>query len=277
MVTGAPLVINALRPRSGTTFLKFLLSHHPDLYLPKVDEDYLSYGASHLADYAASVVPRWHRQGGPRYYGPYQDTEDALLSHLGNALLEFIGADEPARRPILKTPFLTDLETTLRLFPDCTVIVMLRDPRSIAHSFLRIQQQWGLNLTLQDMAIRWAEAARRLEALLAHQQEAVRSGRLALLRYEELYGDPASVLNATLRKIGVAEMADTNRIADGMPVYLSSAAPVSADQVIRDQAQRPDGFDPLKRWRDWSAQDHARFVRICGTLMQRWGYDISRE
>ena len=277
MVTGPPLIINGLRPRSGTTFLKFLLSHHPDLYLPKVDEDYLSFGARHLADYAAAVVPRWHRRWGPRYYGPYDDTEDALLSHLGGSLLTFIGADDPQRRPILKTPFLTDVDVTLRMFPGCAVIVVLRDPRAIAHSFLGVQKQWGMNQTLENLASLWAEGIRRLEALLASQQDAVRSGRLILLRYEELYRNPSSVLNTTLTKAGLNPLPDVDRLVADMPVYLSSAAPPSADDVIRDQDRRPADFDPLRRWHSWSERDHARFVRICGTLMERWGYPPDRD
>jgi len=273
--TPAPVFIVAPMGRSGTNFLKAVLSTHPDLYLADVLEDYLTAGAGKLQDYVDGVFTSWERIDTNNYQGPGKVGPDDMLAAIGTALLTFVGADkDPTRRPLMKTPAIGDLDVGLRVFPKANYLLLIRDPRSIAESFLHVQSDWNLSLTLEQLASNWAEHMRAVSRILADNQTAVREGRIVTIRYEKLVSDPAAVANTALQRIGIRPFPDGTAPATDFPVVGSSFGPRKADgKVDFSPKPKPEDFDPTQRWATWAPDRHHRFNRICGALMKRWGYE----
>ncbi len=273
--TPAPVLIVAPMGRSGTNFLRSVLVTHPDLYPAEVMEDYLTAGAGKLQDYADGVFKSWARIDSNNYTGPGTVGPDDMLAAIGNALLTFVGADkDPNLRPLMKTPAIGDLDVGLRVFPKANYLLLIRDPRSIAESFLQVQSEWNLSITLEQLASNWAGHMRALSRILADNQAAVSEGRIVIIRYEKLVSDPVTVANAALERIGLRPFPDeVARIAD-FPVVGSSFGARTADgKVDFSPKPKPEEFDPTQRWAAWTPAQHQRFNRICGAFMKRWGYE----
>jgi hypothetical protein len=261
--------------RSGTHHLHDLLSAHSRIAPVAIREDYLFHGADALERYAGHLEDSWHRfwaaKAAPAHYAA-----DTVLAALGERLLAHLAADpsQPipdGARPLLKAPTLGHAEATFRLFPDAQVLVLLRDPRSAVASYRR--SRWWQGESLEHSAVRWADAARALEAWLLAEQDRVRAGQIRLVRYERLVEDPRHTLASVLETLDLAAEAACLAHADTAPVIGSSYLTPDAAQAFAAR-ERPAGFDPRRRWATWTDDDHRRFVRVCGAQMERWGYAV---
>ncbi len=269
-----PVMIVAPMGRSGTTVFKTMLASHPDLYLSDVAEDYFGYGADKLLDYIDGLFTLWERMEGHKYTGPGPFDRDSLLAEIGTTLLRYVGVRDPVKRPVLKSPSFGELEVTLRMFPTASFLILVRDPRSIAESYLHVQDQWGFEFTFDQIASNWAFRARTLLELLARQQAAVRENRLIIVRYERLVQDRTSVLTEILEKLRLPPFPTGSMPDETFPVIGSSfASRDSENRVSFDPVVPPSDFAPLERWRHWTPERHTRFNRLCGEMMKRWGYD----
>lgn len=271
----APVFIVAPMGRSGTNYLKSMLETHPDLYFVDVLEDYLNVGANHLSDYADGVFKMWEAMDGGSYTGPGTVSRDDMLAVIGDALLSLIGGDkDPTRRPLSKSPVAGDWPVGLRLFPDANYLLIIRDPRSIAESFLNVRSAWSLSFTLEHLASSWVQRMRLITQTLADHQDAVRDGRIVTIRYEKLVADPAPVLNGVLERIGLPPFPDGSAPDTNFPVIGSSFGIRTEEGRVDFTPQpKPDDFDPRRRWADWTPDQHKRFNRICGSMMKKWGYE----
>jgi len=270
---GAPIIICAPVARSGTTFCKYLISSHPNTYRADLKEDFLLHNAKNLQEYVDGLFKVWEGMDYELTLAPGRRTPDSLLSAMGDVLLTHIGRRESPDRMVLKTPRLCDLEVALRLFPGCQILIMIRDPRSILSSYLRAQKSWGSERSFEQVAKLWAESIRNLSSVLAENQPAVRSKQLILVRYEKLVSNTEAELRGLLEKLGLPVAQECIDAANNPVVRGSSYLPFINGERVNFQPQpMPDGFDPLVRWKDWTPERLARFNRICGSLMNKWGY-----
>lgn len=268
-----PIMIIAPMGRSGTSFFKAMLATHPDLYLTDVAEDYLGYGAQQLEEYVDGLFTLWERAEGKKYSGSGPFDRESLLAELGSTLLTYIGATDPTRRPVLKSPSFGDLEVSLKMFPTANFLILIRDPRSIAESYLRVQDQWGFDFTFDELAANWAMRARSLMEILKNHQDAVNENRLVIVRYEKLFEAREETLNGALERIGVAPFPSGSTPGNDFPIIGSSFDSRTEDgRVSFNPIEVPKGFDPQNRWAHWSPERHGRFNRLCGEMMKRWGY-----
>ncbi|WP_161973965.1 sulfotransferase family protein [Hwanghaeella grinnelliae] len=271
----APVIIVAPMGRSGTNYLKSMLETHSDLYPVDVREDYLNVGAENLNDYVNAVFKMWDGMDGGNYIGPETVGRDDMLQALGKGLLSFIGGDKhPNLRPLTKSPVAGDWDVGLRMFPNANYLLIVRDPRSIAESFLNVRSAWSMNFTLEQLAASWAQRMRAISKTIADNQDAVREGRIVTVRYEKLVADPAGVLNNVLERIGLPPFPEEGAPDEDFPVIGSSfGARTEAGRVDFTPQPKPKDFDPTKRWADWTPAQHHKFNRICGALMKKWGYE----
>lgn len=271
----APIFIVAPTGRSGTNFLKNMLATHPDIYLADVLEDYLTAEAGKLDDYVSGVFRFWKKLDVSNYTGPSPGGPDDMLRTIGDALLGFVGADkEPERHPLLKTPAIGDLDVGLRLFPDARYLIIIRDPRSIAESHLHARDTWGMSVTLEQLAANWARRIRAFTRILAENQDAVRASRLVTIRYEKLVAAPEKELNSVLARFDMRPFPEGTAPDATFPVVGSSFGPrTEKGRIDFRPVPKPEGFDPLRRWEDWTPAQHQRFNLICGPLMKKWGYE----
>jgi len=273
MMQSDPIMIVAPMGRSGTSVFKAMLASHPDLYLSHVAEDYFGHGADKLQDYVDGLFVLWDRMEGKKYTGPGPFDRDSLLAEIGRTMLRYVGASDPVKRPVLKSPSFGELHVTLRMFPTANFLILLRDPRSIVESYLKVQDQWGFDFTIDQLASNWAFRARTLLDLIAHEQDAVRENRLVIVRYERLVAQRSDVLDEVTDKLGLNPFPPGSMPDETFPVIGSSFdSRTSDDRVSFAPIAPPPDFAPLERWRHWSPERHARFNRLCGEMMKRWGY-----
>lgn len=273
---GAPIFILAIHPRSGTNFLSDLMCAHPLVDRSPIPEDFIAERAGLLADYADTLVQRWEKYFQRGRLGRAEYTPDRLLAQFGQTLLRFIGEADPKQHLLLKTPALLDLATLQRLFPFGQMIVLLRDPRSIAESWL--QAHFEERTSLEKVGYRWAQSVRALERELDPKNGRLDRERLHFVRFEQLSRDPANEYEKLLGALGLPPDPGAVAYAADPPVIGSSFGSGDTGGSWRGTrpnftpTRRPEGFDPTCRWAHWSAVSHHRFNRVCGTVMARWGY-----
>lgn len=273
---GAPVFVLALHPRSGTNFLSDLLSAHPLVDRSPVPEDFIAERAGILSEYAENLVGKWEKYFDRGRLKREDYTADRLLCQFGQSLLAFIGQPNSERHMLLKTPALLDLPTLQRLFPTGQMLILLRDPRSIAESWLQSNFEDGASV--ESVGYRCAQNMRALERWLNSGNKMADRERLHFVRFEELARSPCSEYQKILERIGLPYNAEAVAYAEDPPIIGSSFGNQDHKRRHRSSTptfaprRRPQGFDPTCRWAHWSIHTHRRFNRVCGSIMARWGY-----
>jgi hypothetical protein len=261
-VSGVPIFVAGMYPRTGTNHLMDLLCVHPDCAPPSpIWEDYLLAHADHLHAYAEAVSAHWDPS-----WGAGDPERRALLAALGDGIAGFLRGLARAPRVVTKTPSVAGLARFGALFPQAHLIVLVRDGRAVVESGAR---SFGW---FRDGAIHgWAQAARQLLAFEA-------SARASALRYrrvhyEDLVARPEATLCELLDFLGLdAARYDFARAA-ALPVRGSSTlGRRPGDRVHWGAVERTAAFAPADRFREWSRAQRARFEWIAGDALRALGY-----
>ena len=273
----APILIRSITGRNGTNFLLSLLCRHSGVCRAQVHEDYLLSKADHLREYAEAVTGRWKKSNS--YTGPYDGSASDLLHRIGDALLDYTGASlGPDKRMVMKTPALCDIDMAQRLFPEGQIVFIIRDPRSVVESLLRIEKQWGLNRTREQLARTWAARSRELADFLTRNQASVREGRIFIVRYEALVSNPRPEIARIFETLNLEiDDAFLDELVDHPVIGSSYESMDEKGRVSFQPIPKPEGFDPLCRYAHWTPYEHKIFNRICGTQMRNWGYEPISE
>jgi hypothetical protein len=257
-----PVLVAGIMPRSGTNFLHRLLALHPDcapLGHPPVREDFLLHHADALVDYADRLAWHWG------HWGEAAPSRDALLQALGDGLRHFFVSDRPgAARVVTKTPSVRNVERFFDLFADGTLVVVIRDGRSVVASGME-----GFGWPFEASVRRWAAAARAV--LTLQEEQGAASARHLILRYEDLNRAPVPTLTAVLRLLDLEPEAYDFPAALDLPVYGSSFVQPD-DAVTWTPQSKPSDFDREERWAAWTADMHARFNWLAGRELAALGY-----
>jgi ketosteroid isomerase-like protein len=237
--------------RSGTNWLVRLLGLHPDVVVIPSESHLLSDGIAPLRSRVQHGVPT-----SPRTGAIFMDREvflDAarnLCDLAFGAVAEALGSH--GGRIIEHTPaHVRHLELIGDVYPDASVIHIIRDGRDVARSL--VAQPWGPG-SLAEAAQRWVDSvsgARAAASKLASYHE---------VRYEDLLVDPAGRMNALYEAIGLPASADL------------------AEQVVREARIQfnSDVGDPRVgpgKWKGAWAPDELRVVEaIQRSLLSALGY-----
>jgi len=217
-------------PRSGTTLLSAMLAAHSTLScgpethffrrLAGVDADLLcdpQTWPEPAAEFICSIRHSGYGgQSGKTLLEKYGITRDEVISYLENqepsiaAILASITAQYMAgmdkQRWVEKTPdHLPFAPIIRRYFPQSPIIRIVRDPRDVALSFMKVP--WVAQSFLEALFF-WKKQDERSHAFFASDEYA------HTLRYEDLISSPVKELEALCRFIGVAfapGMLDTAR------------------------------------------------------------------
>jgi len=172
-------------------------------------------------------------------------------------LLRFYAASNGKTRWGGKTPQHALIASTLcAWYPTGTLIHIVRDPRDVVASLLRMP--WGsrsvvLNARLWERCVRAAEACRDLPNYL-------------LVRYADLVHDPATELQRVCAAIGEAYM-------DRM---LDSSKQLATDHWWFERAQQPVTRTRQESWRRQLRPHQAALVEhVAGSWLQHFGYQAS--
>ena len=260
-------------PRSGTSLLRAILNRHPGIGL--CDETYFFY---YVYSRRAAFGPLADAENRRRAIRAYLDTNrirrlkldpDALSRYLFEhgatyeslftALLEFYAQQGGKRRCGEKTPqHALVAETICALYPDCHLIHIVRDPRDVVASLLRMP--WG-SASIRANARVWRDctaAALRAE----HRPNYLR------VSYEDLVLRPAGAIQQVCRFIG----------EEYSPAMLAGSDAERPGEWWFHRAHGDISTDRLETWRQHLGERQAALVdAVAAPLLERLGYAPSGE
>ncbi len=257
-----PIFILGLMPRSGTNFLSNLLQLHPECApASPVWEDFIVTHLDKLAHYSGAVTGEWNEE-----WGVNERTCSDLEVALGNGLAAFLEDRCPARHVISKTPRVTNLDLFYRFFPGSSLLVLVRDGRSIVESGARTFS-WSREAAMHSVA----DAARTVSEFRKSSQPD--QNRFRILRYEDLWQDTENQLHGLFEFLGLdGERYDWKQALE-LPVRGSSELTAGEETSMHwDPVERGADFDPLSRFSGWSDATHFRYNAVAGAAMRPFGY-----
>jgi len=268
--------------RSGTTLVQLMLNAHPDIAVA---------GELHFFDQILElkqVVPELEtKEHVDRLFGLLSSTAgfqylagfDSVLADarrrllaahtpgyglLYRYILEGFCREQGARRFGEKTTAnLRYLEALVRLFPNCSVIHVVRDPRAVVASRLKVP--WTSDDVVTN-AIKWKLEVSCGRSFATH-HEAVRS--FLEIRYEEVVADAEQTLHRVCEFI--QEPYD-ERMLD----YHRSAATFVEKEPWKKGTSKPVYQSSLGSWRSRLSEPQIFLIeRIAGAEMDHYGYPRS--
>lgn len=262
---GPPIFIVGTTVRSGTNFLSDLLAVHPDCTrTTRIHEDRVMMDAGLLDAYVEALYQRW-----PDKWDVPDAFKARLMHELGDAIVRSLAAtaSEPCGRLVTKTPSVINLRHFPRLFPEASLLLVVRDGRAVVESWTHT-----FKISFERAARRWAEAVR---VLVAFDDDHRSSGlRYTIVRYEDLFATQEATLRRILATCGLAAERYDFDAAHRIPVRGSSALRGDSDRVHWDTIDRTPEFKPLERFAHWDAATHARFNEIAGSALESVGYEL---
>lgn len=254
-----PVFLVGIHRRCGSNFLADALRLVPDFQLPNpIAEDYLLQHAGRIAEY----VERTAREQYEKRFSDHREFHDCrarMYRHLGDGLLQFLRSYlEPGRRLLSKTPDPWGLEYFFQLFPDCLLVLVVRDGRDVVESAAR---SWPHEPVAAWMTA-WAENARQMVRFLDRLPDSHRQ-RVILVRYEDLLAG-RDEMSRLLTFLGLDPQEYPWDELDDMLVRGSSDLRSREGQLHWKPVEKPADFRPVGRWQNWSFWRRLRFKRIAG-------------
>jgi hypothetical protein len=167
--------------RSGSTLLRLMLDHHPDLSC-MFESDFM------LAD-ATRMREDWHfRHSGLRLPDGDSTRRDLIADF-------FRQRAASSRKPVIGATFHHGFEHLPELFSDAAFIHLLRDGRPVAASMV----QMGWVGTTYHGARQWAASLDAIDSI----RDRISPERWLAVRYEDLVTDPRRTLSRICACLGV--------------------------------------------------------------------------
>jgi hypothetical protein len=266
-VTSTLTFLLGVQPRCGTNFLSRLLLKHPDVArrVP-IWEDYLLSRMGPVAEFVTGTTDRWHHD-----FQAGGDEARALAEAIGDGITRFMAAGSRTTHLLTKTPSTENIALAPLFFPHSPVILLVRDGRSVAESARRT---FGTDITAT--AREWARSARQILGFLGHGAAPPGGNPRILIRYEDLFTDPAAQLDRIFDLLGLPATRYPYAEIESLPLYGSSVERGGAPEVHWNPVPRPAGFDPLNRHHDWDDATLTEFDRIAGDMLVAFGYPAGR-
>lgn len=264
-----PIFIFAALNRSGTNLVSDVLSKHPDFAIPQVMwEDYLLKNVKRLDQYLAETSRHWGRG--------FREREEVCLEHLrsslGGGILRYLSHHtESRKRPVLKTPRPDNMNRLFDFFPGARMLIVLRDGRDVVESAARTFSYRKHK--------HWMELWRHGARIVLDFMEEFPPQRAPwhCVRFEELVADPEPVVRSVLDFVGANAATYPFDDLKAMPVRGSSTERGGAEETHWRPVEKPAGFNPVGRWRDWGALRRRQFKSLCGAELGALGYANNEE
>lgn len=187
------IALHGMMPRSGTNYLGYLISLHPEIsaHPNQLYEVPFLRSLKGLLDFQTSFndafPPSNERIG-----------ENGLLAIFADSFLEYLHSFVPAvKRLFFKTPSVRYLNYFFTLFPDENLIILIRDGRDVVQSavkswpqinFDRLCDEWNLSA---QMCINFGNSnLNRVNSYL-------------VVKYEDLFADPKKTVIDICQKFGL--------------------------------------------------------------------------
>ena len=244
--------------RSGTNYLRDLLSYHPLCEKSPVPEDFLLANSDLLVKYIEQTGVQWGMAGKPQRH--------KIRSFLRDSLHNILTAGTTAPYIVCKTPSVEGIENIDELFPDSKVLTIVRDGRDTLESGRR-----SFGWLLPERAAQWRSNVERLVRF-----EKKQPGRSMRVHYEDLVAGMHSTMNSVLFHCGLPAHQYDWELAIQAPVRGSSDLKHRGGKAAMMHwhgEPRTDDFAPIGRYAEtWTRQDHHDFQTIAGSAQTLLGY-----
>lgn len=274
-----PIFVLGILQRSGTNYLNNLLLLHPDVQPPgMIWEDFHLAHADMLANYAEATAQHW-----PAKWSETLCTglgRGALLRHLGTGIVAFMEQQNAiwiqqnpqqrgATRPVTlvsATPSVANLHLFFDLFPKAAPIIVVRDGPTLVESGVR-----SFGWDYEEAMRMWVRGAQRILEFMSNPQN---SGRVFLVRYEDLFTRNGEVMSEILDFLGLDKAVYDFEGAKNLAVMGSSEVVKRGGQVHWKAMEKGADFNPLKRASGWSPELRSRFVWLAAREIGALGYTL---
>ncbi len=265
-------------PRSGTTWLAWLLAQHPSV--TTLHQSGLFYCFEHLKKWWERDIrfSRWPIDGetarGDALYD-VKSTADELAPEALNAYCRHLGAhiygELAARTEGLKvvveqTPEHLALAPFIEaVFPEASFLHLVRDPRAVYASLREAVSSWAAPGSFPSSPIQAAAAWNRSMQLGRELQ--ARTPNYRPVRYETLHSDGPQELERIFRWLELeTDLASCQRAFDACRIDNLRAKTAAARGFFRKGS--------ALGWREELSSSTLRLIEyICGDELERWGYE----
>lgn len=253
--------------RCGSNFLTDALKLLDHLKEPRpLAEDY-------LLEYAPLLLEYVHRTSQKRYQkrfkvpAEFEACRQQMLRRLGDGLRAFLrDYIPPQARMVTHTPDPDYLSYFFDFFPDCQLVLLVRDGRDVVESAAR---SWPSEPYSYWMYA-WALGARRILDFV-HGVGQQHADHWLLVRYEDLL-TARSTMERLLRFLGETPAEYPWEKFDTMPLRGSSTERGGQEQLHWKPVAKPKDFNPIGRWQSWSRWRRWQFQWIAGRELKELGY-----
>ena len=280
------IFILGITPRSGTNFLQDILCLHPDCGAGPVREDFLLHYAKFIQNYINNLSHTW------RGWIDDEEFTNLLYSNIGNSLVSFLKqqTDEQwlkiplEREPLLsdifkpspqrfvsKTPSVENLDCFFKLFPNCQLIIIVRDGRAVAESYVKSFNGY-YEIAMQE----WAKAAQDILSFIEKNPND-KNKKYYVVKYEDLCNNNQDELLKIFDFLGLNPDLYSFDKADKSPVRGSSYFRGDDQSLHWKSVKKTSDFNPNSRWSHWNQKLHQRFNRIAGEYLVQFGYEKEYE
>ena len=261
-------------PRSGTTLLQAMLSSHSQIAIPPETDFFQEFVSCIGHDESETKVrecltqwfgsDKWHDQNiDEAEFRRRMENRECSVESLFLTFLEM--HSERSGKPIVgeKSPFhVRHLGEILTVFPRARIIHIMRDPRDVVASRLRVPWSKG---SYRAVAREW----QRIQRLHVHYDEQLSAASYCMIRYESLVSEPERSMRDLCAFLGLefepCMLTPENRTEPGYSPRESEWKSKSLEGIDRD---RVGGFD-----RRLSPRQVYGVERICRQGMRDLGYE----
>lgn len=260
---GPPIFVLGMMQRTGTNHFWDLMGLHPDTKLLKpIFEDQLVRWTPHLFDYVDDVTKHWSED-----WDVPPSERESLLTSLGDGVVRWLACHSADRRVVTKMPDVAQVDRFFKIFPDCPLVILVRDGRSTCESIVK-SFGWSYERAFR----RWSNAAGEV---VRFRDEHVNDPRFLIVRYEELIERPSQVMREVCRSTGLDPDRFPYERVDSLPVRGSSTLRTDTDgEVSWVPIERSESFNPRERWHGWDTHTHRRFAVVAGVQQSALGYEL---
>jgi hypothetical protein len=282
MVKKAPVFIVGV-PRSGTTLLAAMLAAHPNMscgpethffrWIERVDEKEICAANDwpvQATGFVNSIIRKSYTDESPRplieKYGlsteqirAYLEQQVPSVAAILSSITELHMIMSHKSRWVEKTPdHIEYLDTIRHHFPDAFIVRIVRDPRDIALSLLKVP--WGVKSLLEGLTY-W----KRLDDTSRHFFQ--KDNRSHTLRFEDLIQNPET----ELRKL--CEVIDEPFDNQMLDTSLTGKQLNSRNVPWKNKASQPVDRDRLFVWqKELSQQENLLAESFIGNLLEEYHY-----
>ena len=272
-------------PRSGTTMLRLVLNHHPEIAVPpetwffpfllRRSRRYSDFSTPELIERFARDLAEASSESARPAAEVFSTSVEDIVSALATAhprnyaqafaaWMNLLARRDGKRHWGEKTPFHTAfLRILKRCYPNARFIALVRDPRDVVVSLHRTS--WGRKSypTTVDAAMRWRYAVQGIRRARRRLGES-----LLELRYEDLVSDPELWMRRICEFLGVGYVPEILRFHEQAERHLAAGT-----EGWHGRVSQPISTHAIGRWRDgYEPHEIGTIEWICASEMRRLGY-----